>query len=90
MRPLKQMIEKLVLLSSLVVLPAGNGGLEGGLQLHRRRVVHAVVRAEPRLLDGRHLRGGAGWRGRARAPRHGRRAGPPTLLLPKRGVLKKG
>ena len=94
MRFLKQMTEKLVRLSFLVVLPAGNGGLEGGLQLHRRRVVHAVVRAEPRLLQG----GGHGWRsggGRGgggaeeAAPRRGGGARPPALLLPERGVLQK-
>ena len=80
----KHMIVKL----SLVVLPAGNGGLEGRLQrLHR--VVHAVVRAEPRLLDGRRRRGAGGGRGRGAAPRRGRRAGPATLLLPERGILKK-
>ena len=84
---------------SLVVgeLPAGDGGLERGLQLprSRRRVVDAVVRAEPRLLQG----GGHGRRGgRGRgggggaeeaAPRRGGGARPPALLLPERGVLQR-
>ena len=75
-------------------LPAGDGRLERGLKLpRRRRVVHAVVRAEPRLLQG----GGHGWRGgRGRggggaeeaAPRRGGGARPPALLLPERGVLE--
>ena len=70
-----------------MMLPAGDGGLEGGLH----RVVNTVVMVEPRLLHGGAGRGHSGAsRGRRGAPRSGRRAGPPTLLLPERGVLKQG
>ena len=77
-------------------LPAGDGGLERGLQLPRSRrwVVHAVVRAEPRLLQGgghgrRGGRGRGGGGAEEAAPRRGGGARPPALLLPERGVLQK-